>query len=803
MAKRWLAQIAGLLSMFITAGTLVAVGPQQQPGGGLSPSVSPPRGLLDQYCVSCHNDKLKTAGLALDTMDRERVGEHADVWEKVVVKLRARFMPPLGRPRPNEQEYDALVSYLETSLDRAAEAEPNPGRTDGLQRLNRTEYRNAIRDLLALDVDVSSLLPKDDASHGFDNVSIGGISTTLLERYISAAQKISRLAVGSPVRSPATSVVVIRPDLTQEEHVEGLPFGTRGGTVFHYNFPRNGEYEIQLRLTRDRNEAIEGFYEAHQLELNLDGAQVRLFTVKPPPRGPAQAGQTQYGVQSPVEDALRVRVPVKAGPHELGATFIKKSSALLETERQPYQAHFNMDRSPRPQLALYSVSIAGPFDQSGVEDTPSRQRIFVCRPAKPSDEDICAKTILSTLARRAYRRPVSDADLQAPLGFYKNGRTEGGFEAGIETAIRAILVNPGFLFRVGKSPANVPPNTAYRISDLDLASRLSFFLWSSIPDDQLLDLAGRGRLHEPAVLEQQVRRMLADDRSEALVTNFAEQWLYLRNLDAQTPDPRTFPDFDDNLRHAFRRETELFFQSVVKEDRSVLDLLKADYTFLNERLARHYGIPNVYGSRFRRVALGAGSVRGGLFGQGSILTVTSYGNRTSPVLRGKWILENILGAAPPPPPPNVPALKETNNGGRVPSMRERMAQHRTNPACASCHNLMDPIGLSTENFDAIGRWRTRYDEGGPSIDAPGALPDGTTFDGVAGLRQALLKHPDSFVSTLTQKLLTYGLGRGLEYYDAPVVRSIVRSARYHDYRFSSLIVDIVSSTPFLMRRSQS
>ncbi|HYR84601.1 MAG TPA: DUF1592 domain-containing protein [Terriglobia bacterium] len=801
MAKRWPARIAGLLTIFLTAATVVAIGPQQPPGAGPAPSVSPQRVLLDRYCVSCHNDKLKTAGLALDTTDVERVAGRADVWEKVVVKLRARFMPPLGRPRPNEQEYDALVSYLETSLDLAAAAQPNPGRTDALHRLNRTEYRNAIRDLLALDVDVSSLLPKDDASHGFDNVSIGGISTTLLERYISAAQKISRLAVGSPVRSPATTVVVVPPDLTQEEHVEGLPFGTRGGTVVRYNFPRDGEYEIQLRLTRDRNEAIEGFYDAHQVELNLDGAQMQLFTVKPPPRVQTPPGQIQYAVQSQVDDALRVRVPVKAGPHELGATFIKKPSTLLETERQPYQAHFNMDRSPRPQLALYSVSIAGPFDQSGVEDTPSRQRIFVCRPASPSDENACAKTILSTLARRAYRRPVSDLDLQAQLGFYRDGRAEGGFETGIETAIRAILVNPGFLFRVGKSPSNVLPDTAYRISDLDLASRLSFFLWSSIPDDELLDLASSGRLHELPVLEQQVKRMLADRRSEALVTSFAEQWLYLRNLDAQVPDPRTFPDFDDNLRHAFQRETELFFESIVQEDRSVLDLLDADYTFLNERLARHYGIPNVYGSRFRRVALGAGSVRGGLFGQGSILTVTSYGNRTSPVLRGKWILENILGAAPPPPPPNVPPLKDSENGGKVLSMRERMEQHRTNPACATCHNLMDPIGLSTENFDAIGRWRARYDEGGASIDASGALPDGTTFDGVAGLRQALLKHPDAFVSTVTQKLLTYGLGRGLEYYDAPVVRGIVRSARNHNYRFSSLIVNIVTSTPFLMRRS--
>ena len=519
MGNRWLALAGVLLTVLVAAsGSPLANGRSQQPGGGSATPVTEHQRVFDRYCVSCHNDQLKTAGLSLSALDVGRVGEHAEVWEKVAFKLRARFMPPAGRPRPDEATYDALVAYLETSLDRAAAAAPNPGRTEGLQRLNRTEYQNAIRDLLGLGVDVSSLLPKDDASHGFDNVSLPGLSTTLLERYISAAQKISRLAVGTPVRFPAAATVVVPPDRTQEEHVDGLPFGTRGGTVFSYTFPQDGEYDIQLRLARDRNEVIEGFYEAHQIELILDGVQVQVFTVKP-------AGGARDRLQEKVDDELRVRIPIKAGRHEIGAGFLKKPSTLLETERQPHQAHFNMDRSPRPQLALYSVAIAGPFDQVGVGETESRQRIFVCRPARASSEDACARTILTRLARRAYRRPVTETDLQTPLRFYKEGRAEGGFEAGIEAGLQSILVNPEFLFRVGRSPANVAPNTAYRISDLDLASRISFFLWSSIPDDELLDVASRGKLHEPAMLERQVKRMLADARADALVENFAGQWL--------------------------------------------------------------------------------------------------------------------------------------------------------------------------------------------------------------------------------------------------------------------------------------
>ena len=830
MTKRWLVGLAGCLAVSSTfAGSLGAGGPQQQPTSSLPPSVSPQRAIIDKYCVGCHNDRARTAGLALDTVDLQRAGENAEVLEKVVRKLRGRMMPPPGRPRPDEAAYDSVVSSLETSLDRSAIALPNPGRTDTFRRLNRTEYQNAIRDLLALEVDVSSLLPKDDASHGFDNVGVGEFSPTLLERYLAAAQKVSRLAVGSPMPSPASYIVVLPADLTQEDHFDGLPFGTRGGTVVHHTFPLNGTYEIQIRLARDRNENVEGLTEPHQMDLTLDGSRLQLFTVTP-----SRINQTaQYYSDDVVDRDLKIRVSVQAGPHELGVTFPRKTFALPETERQPYQAHFNMDRHPRIQPAVYSVSITGPFDPGGAApasaeatarprrssddqangggDTPSRRRIFVCRPtslagelrrvsASASEEARCARTIVSTLARRAYRRAVTDADLQVPLEFYRDARAEEGFEAGIEMALRAILTSTNFLFRIERDPRNVAPNTAYHVSDVELASRLSLFLWSSIPDDELMGLAIGGKLKQPLVLEQQVRRMLADPRAQALVTNFAGQWLYLRNLAAVNPDPRMFPDFDDNLRQAFRRETELFFESIVQEDRNVLDLLRANYTFVNERLARHYGIPNVYGSRFRRVMLGKDSVRGGLLGQGSILTVTSYANRTSPVLRGKWILENIVGTPPPPPPPNVPPLKDNNTGGKALSMRERMAQHRVNPACSGCHQLMDPAGLSMENFDAIGRWRTRTEAGTP-VDSSGGLPGGATFEGAAGLRGALLSRPDLFVTTVTEKLLTYALGRGVEYYDAPAVRAIARDARSNDYRFSSLVLGIVKSGPFQMRRT--
>jgi hypothetical protein len=751
----------------------------------------PERAVVNQYCVGCHSAKVKAGALALDTIAAENVSQHTDAWEKVVRKLRARYMPPAGLPRPDERTYDAVVASLETSLDAAAAAKPNPGRTDTFRRLNRTEYQNAIRDLLAVELDCAPLLPSDESSHGFDNVTVGDLSPTLLERYLSAAQKISRLAIGTPPRAPGGDTITLPPDLTQEEHFDELPLGTRGGTVVHYTFPLDATYEFQLRLQRDRNEHVEGLYGPNGVELMLDGERVRLFTVKPPPPG------VDHHL---VEKDVNVRIPVKAGPHVVSVAFPKEPSALLETERQPYQAHFNMDRHPRIRPAVYSVSITGPYEAKGPGDTPSRRRIFVCQTASPGEEEGCAKRILSTLMRRAYRRPVTDADVQVLLKFYKDGRKGGGFENGVEMALRAVLVSPEFLFRVEQDPVGVAPQTAYRISDLELASRLSFFLWSSIPDDELLDAAIRGKLKTPKVLEQQVRRMLADSRSRVLVSNFAEQWLYLRNLASSTPDMRLFPDFDDNLRQAFRRETELFFESILREDRSVLDLLRANYTFVNERLAKHYGIPNVYGSRFRRITFDKDSVRGGLLRQGSVLTVTSYATRTSPVIRGKWILDNILGSPPPPPPAVVPALKENSSGLKALSMRERLAEHRKNPACAGCHKLMDPVGFSLENYDAVGRWRT-VEENKP-IDASGGLPDGSKFDGVAGLQQALLSRPELFVTTFTDKLLTYALGRGVESYDAPAVRGVVREARANDFRFSSVIMGIVSSTPFQMRRSQ-
>ena len=811
---RWLLRLTACCVLLLASAVLRAGESEYSPRrvqiveAGLQtglPTATPDRATLDRYCVTCHNSRTRTGGLSLDTVDVARVGSDAETWEKVVRKIRGRMMPPPGLPRPDEATYDALAAHLEGALDRAAAARPNPGRTETFRRLTRVEYQNAIRDILALDVDVSSLLPKDDASHGFDNVSNGELSPTLLERYLAAAQKVSRAAIGSPLPSPASHVVVLPSDLTQEDHLEGLPLGTRGGAVVPYTFPQQGTYEIQVRLSRDRNENVEGLTEPQQIEVSLDGNRVQTFLVKP---NRNQSGA--YYADEAVDAHLKLRINVAAGPHDLGVTFPRKTFALEETERQPSLAHFNMDRHPRVQIALYSVSITGPFEAGeGVSrdvtlpDTPSRRRLFVCRPSRstPAGEEACAKQIVSNLARRAFRRPVTDADIEAPLRFYREARTTGDFEAGVEMAVRAVLASTEFLFRIERDPKNVTPQTPYRVSDIEVASRLSFFLWSSIPDEELLKVAAAGTLSQPATLERQVKRMLADPKSEALVANFASQWLYLRNLAAASPDARQFPDFDDNLRQAFRRETELFFESIVKEDRSALDLLRANYTFVNERLAKHYGIPNVYGSRFRRVTLGEDSVRGGLLGHGSILTVTSYANRTSPVLRGKWILENIVGTPPPPPPANVPLLQETDAQGRVLSMRERMVQHRSRPECASCHRLMDPAGLSMENFDAIGRWRTRT-ESGSAVDASGGLPDGSEFTGMSGLRTALLRRPELFASTLTEKLMTYGLGRGIEYSDASSVRAIVRQAQAQDYRFSSLVLGIVRSDPFQMRMSQ-
>ena len=751
------------------------------------------RKLLDQYCVVCHNQRLKTANLTLDKMDIDRIGEGAEVWEKVVRKIHGGTMPPAGMPRPDKETLQGLASWLEASLDRAAAGNVNPGRA-ALHRLNRTEYANAIRDLLALDVDVTELLPGDDESNGFDNIAdVLKVSPLLLEQYLAASRKVASLAVGDPNTPPVAQTYRIAPDLAQDDHIDGLPLGTRGGALIHHNFPLDGEYDFSISLLRNIVGYMTGLEFPHRIDITIDGNRVFSTRVGGPDDNLMM--DTNLGVAGEAIDArLKARIPVKAGPHAVGVTFAQKNLAESDEPLEPFTRDLDLQNMNGLPL-IDRVAIAGPFSAKGPGDTPSRRKVFVCRPAAGKDDVTCAKQILTTLARRAYRRPVTDADLESLLSFYQAGRNKGNFDSGIENALRLILANPKFIFRA-ESDAGVAAGAAHRINDLELASRLSFFLWSSIPDEQLINLAAQGKLKDPAVLEAQVKRMLADPKAESLVKNFASQWLFLRNLQSAAPDVATFPNFDDNLRQAMRRETELFFESVLREDRSALDLLTANYTFVNERLAKHYGIPNVYGSQFRRVTL-ADEHRRGLLGQGSVLTVTSYPNRTSAVLRGKWILENIMGTPPPSPPPNVPALKENGDGKQL-SLRQLMEQHRANPACATCHKVMDPLGLSLENFDAIGQWRTK-ELAGP-IDASGQLADGTPVAGVVDLRKALLEHPERFASTVTEKMMTYALGRGLDYYDMPVVRGIVRDAAKSDYRFSAVILGIVKSAPFQMRK---
>jgi hypothetical protein len=740
---------------------------------------------------------LKTAGLVLESRDLEHPGVDADVWEKVIRKVQVGMMPPAGVPQPDAAARRTLVTALSGALDEAARLNPNPGRP-ALHRLNRTEYAYAIRDLLDLEVDPTTLLPPDDSAYGFDNVAdVLGVNATLMEQYVSAAGKVSSLAVGDPDVSAAAEVYTIPQDASQDRHVEGLPFGTIGGIRATPTIQVAGEYELSAKFFRTNLGVLRGLEYQHVLEYSVDGVRVHLTTLGGPEDWAANLDNNTL-IADQIEERAKVRVSLTAGPHEIAAAWLKKSDAIdpVRTTRPIRSSHDTRDPLGIPHLSTFTI--AGPYKAAGPGDMPSRRRIFTCKPAAGAEER-CAKQILSTLVRRAYRGQSSDDDVERLMGFFRAGRQQRDFDRGIQVALQRVLASPKFVFRAEREPDQPTTDRTYRISDLELASRLSFFLWSSVPDDDLIKAASENRLREPAVLERQVRRMLADPRSERFVTNFAGQWLYLRNLTNHQPNSMVFPDFDDNLRLAFRREAEMFFDSIMREDRNVLDLMTADYTFVNERLARHYGIPGVYGSQFRRVTL-TDEARRGLLGKGAILTVTSQATRTSPVVRGKWILDNILNAPPPPPPPNVPPLPESEGSGQVLSMRQRMEAHRKNPVCANCHRMFDPIGLAMENFDAVGRWRAR-DGGslGAPIDASGELLDGTKVDGVVSLRRALLRQPDLFVGTVVEKLMTYALGRGVAADDMPSVRAIIRDSTSQNYRFSSLVLGIVRSAPFTMR----
>ncbi len=782
------------IRLLVLLAVLGAAGPgiAQRAHDELTPEAA--KGFFTQYCFTCHNQYAKIADVVLDTRDFERVPDDAAIWERVVRKLRAGAMPPQGMPRPEPQQYEQIIGWLESTLDAAVLADPNPGRA-AIHRLNRAEYGNAIRDLLALEIDPAEYLPADDEGYGFDNIAdILRVSPSLLEQYLAAGSKLAALAVGDPDTPTVTTIYRIPPDLAQHEHVEGLPLGTRGGMPIRHNFPLDADYDFSVFLKRNIVGYMTGLEWPHELEITIDGE--RVFAAQVGGAEDNAASDANFAAAADAIDArLRARIPISAGPHDVGIAFVRKSAA--ETH-EPLELHTrNLDLQDMNGLPVIDyINITGPYEATGPGDTPSRQRIFTCRPETLREEQPCAERILATLGRRAYRRPVTDEDLAPLLDFYAAGRERGGFDRGIQNALRVLLTAPAFLYRSEPDPIDAVPGKAYPVADLALASRLSFFLWSSLPDEELLALAERGRLSEPRVYEAQVRRMLADPKARALVDNFASQWLYLRNLASARPDVEQFPNFDENLRSALRRETELFFESIIREDRSVVDLLTADYTFVNQRLAEHYGIKGVYGSHFRRIEVEDPNRRG-LLGHGSILTVTSYPNRTSPVLRGKWILENVLGTPPPAPPPNVPALEENAPGQAARSVRERLEEHRANPVCATCHNVMDPIGFALENFDAIGQWRTK--EPGGAIDASGQMANGAKVDGPISLREALTQNPEQFAGLVTEKLLTYALGRGLEPYDMPIVRQIVRNAAAENYRFSAIVLGVAESTPFRTR----
>ena len=795
----------------------------------LGAGVSLQRTLLDQYCIACHNQaivnspavdgesllftQLRGLGLTLDTENVDNVAENPEVWEKVVRKLRVGVMPPPDNPRPDNASYAAFRNWLETELDRASSSNANPGRTQAFHRLNQTEYRNAVRDLLDLDIEVAEFIPPDAPDqHGFDNnAEVLSLSPALMERYVSAAHKVAELAVGATPRSSTIKTYEVPLNLIQDDRFnDDLPFGSRGGAAIKHTFPVDGDYRIKVLLQTNYVDFVRGIDQAHEMEISLDGERLGVFGFG----GDAPGTPAPYSYAGNIrgsddweewsmafaEDGFEVNVSVNAGPRTIGATFPREmweQEGILQPRLFGY--HLAVTELPDNNPSVGAILIEGPFSADGPGNTPSRQKIFSCIPASGDEEPSCAREILSTLARQAYRRPVDDNDLQSLLDFYTQGRSQGTFDTGIQFALERLLVSPDFLFRIQQDPADVGPGDSYAINDLELASRLSFFIWSSSPDAELLDLAEQGLLRDLDVLEQQVQRMMSDERADAFIKNFVGQWLYLRNLDSHYPLPVAYPEFDENLREAFQRETELFIGDQIHSDQSILQLLSADYTYINERLANHYGISGIYGSRYRKVELD-NPQRTGLLSHGSLLTVTSYPNRTSPVLRGKFILENLLGSPPPEPPPNVPALEEAGEDGRILTMREAMAQHRENPACRVCHSAMDPIGFSLENYDAVGKWRQEF--ANQPIDASGTMPDGRIFEGPAGLRDLLLDQPDDFVGTVTEKLLMYALGRGLEYYDMSAVRAIVREAAKQEYRWSSVILGVVESEPFRMRRAR-
>ena len=772
-------------------GTLAT--PRATPQGGVvtGSSEAAHRATLDRYCVTCHNDRLKTSNLSLEHVDLATVGDHPEIWERVVRKMRAGVMPPPDVRRPPLADYEALRDFLESALDRHAATRIAPGSVV-LHRLNRTEYANAVRDLLEIDLDVTALLPPDDSAHGFDNIAGSlTLSPTLLESYATAAARVSRMAVGN-WKSPTEATYLAPSDASQNHRLEGMPFGTRGGIVAHHEFPADGEYKFSIQ-----NFGIGSFIPGEQLALIIDGERAHVW--------PYRGVGLNIGMTAEADGTLEVAVPVRAGSRFVGATFLATNyRPSLDIIRQ-YDRK-SLENNTIPQLQYYPsigfLRIQGPFHPQRPEDSASRRRIFVCRPTTESETG-CARQILTALARRAYRRPPTAQEVTTLLSFFEQGRKDGSFDDGIELALRLLLASPQFLVRAEREPALAKPGEPYRITDLELASRLSFLLWSSIPDDELIAVASRSRLSQPPVLEQQVRRMLRDRRSEALIANFGGQLLYLRNLPATSPDGIFYPNWDDELRQSLKRESELFFDSIIREDRSVLDLLTADYTFVNERLARHYGIPNVYGARFRRVTLPPEmDYRRGLLGKGSFLAVTWTQNfRTSPVKRGVWVLENILGTPPPEPPPIVPPLEDTKGeGGRTLTLREQMTLHRASPTCAACHKIMDPIGFALENFDADGSWRVKQGgDGGMTIDAKAKLFDGQEVDGPAGLRNALMRYSPQFVRMFVEKTMTYAIGRGVEYTDMPTIRAIARDAARQDNRFSAIVLGVVKSPQFQMR----